>query len=63
MEMPKITRQHPAEDINDATTIECIMNKQLSKFGNCIAYVVNIQNASLFGRTVKGHQYKVSEMR
>lgn len=56
MEIPKITRQQPAEDINDATTIECIINKQLSKFANCIAYVVNVQNASLFGGKDKGHQ-------
>lgn len=63
MEMPKITRQQPAEDINDVTTIECIINKQLSKFVNCIAYVVNIQNASLFGGVKgKGHQFH-SEMR
>lgn len=48
MEMPKRTRQEP-EDVNDATRTQRVINKQLGKFGNCIAYVVNIQNASLFG--------------
>lgn len=46
--MPKRTRQEP-EDVNDATRTQRIINKQLGKFGNCTAYAVNIQNASLSG--------------